>query len=342
MKQEKIIVSPGSIAMFLGLILLVIFLFQIKNVLLLLFASFVITCALLPSVDWMSKKVPRGIVVAFVYLLGLVAIITLLIPFITVITKQLQDFVKVFPTYWEHLVQFVEDLEIMAASTGFIPDYTQMFTNAAQLSQDIVTRSIGFTINLFAGIAGAFTLAVLVLFMLLDKKVLKDGVLKLFPPKYREKTTHIIETIAKKVGGYVRGQLSLMLLVGLLTAVGLQIIGVEFALLLGITAGILEIIPIVGPVVATIPGVFVAFAQEPILGLWALLVYIIVQRIENHILTPMILGKFLEMHPLIIIAAILIAASTLGVFGVILSPAIAASIYVLVQELYLEKIEQQA
>jgi len=341
MKQEKIIISPGSIITFLTLIFLAIFIYQIKDVLLLLFGSFVISSALFPIVDWMSRKIPRGIVVAFVYLAGLIIIITLLIPFITVIATQLQGFVTKFPTYWEHIIKIVDDLEILAISSGLIPDYTQIITNAAKFGQNLLGRSIGFTINLFTGIVAAFTLAIIVLFMLLDKNILKEGGLKVFPPKYREDVTHIIETISKKVGGYVRGQLSLMFIVGLLTAVGLQIVGIEFALLLGIIAGILEIVPIVGPVIASIPGIFVGFAQDPILGLWALLVYIIVQRIENHILTPMILGKFLEMHPLIIITAILVAASTLGVFGVILSPAIAAVIYVLAQELYIKKIEKQ-
>ncbi len=342
MDNKKISVSAGSIALFVTLILLVLFIFKIMDVILLIFASFVIASALFPPVDWMSKKIPRGIVVALVYLIGIVVILTILVPFISVIISQGQEFIKKVPTYWEVLVDLADSVEIQAINSGFIPDYSEIIANVAKLGQNILSKSIGFTINLFAGIAAAFTLAVIVLFILLDKKELNESYIKLFPPKYRKTASHITDTISKKVGGYVRGQLLLMFAVGLLTAIGLKIVGIEFALLLGIVAGILEIIPIVGPIIASVPGIIVGLAQDPILALWATLVYIIVQRIENHFLTPLILGKFLEMHPLVIIIAILIAASTLGVFGVILSPAIAAAIFVLIQELYIKKIEQEA
>lgn len=341
MNKEKISISLFSIVMFIAFVLATLFIFQIIDVLLLLFASFIISSALFPFVDWMSKKLPRGLVVLFVFIIGILIILTILIPFITIIISQTEEFIKKTPVYWQTLINFSDDIEIFAINSGLIPDYSQIISNITKIGQELLSKSIGFTINLFSGLAAALTLAVIVLFLLLDKNDLKKGYIKLFPPKYREKADQITETISKKVGGYVRGQLLLMLAVGLLTAVGLKIAGLEFALLLGIIAGILEIIPLIGPVIAAVPGVLVGLAQDPILGLWALLVYIIVQRIENHFLTPLILGKFLEMHPLIIIIAILIAAKTLGVFGVILSPAIAAAIYVLVQELYIKKIDEQ-
>lgn len=327
--------------LFLVAILGIFFIYKITNVLLLLFASFVIANALYPVVDWMSKKLPRGIVVALVYLIGFIIILTLLIPFIMVIVTQSQEFIKKFPEYWQHMVNFVSDAEIFVENFGFIPDYSDVFSNATKIGQDLISKSINFTLNMFAGLVAAFTMAVIILFLLLDKEHLHDVLIKLFPTQHRKKAEEITLTISKKVGGYVRGQLFLMFAVGLLTGIGLKIIGMEFALLLGIIAGILEIVPIVGPFIAAVPAVFVALAQNPILALWAVLVYIIVQRIENHFLTPFILGKFLDMHPLIIIIAILIAASMLGVFGVILSPALAAVIYVLVQELYIKKLEKK-
>ncbi len=340
MNNGNTAVFRRNIVFFLTLVLLIFFVFRIKDVLLLLFASFAIASALFPIVDWMSKKIPRGLVVTIVYLVGFIVLLTILIPFVTVIMGQVQEFAKKFPTYWNDMAKLLDHLEILSVNTGLIPDYSQIITNLAQIGKELLSRSIGFTINLFVGMAAAFTLAVIVLFMLLDKKYLKDGYIKLFPPKNRGRAKEITDTISRKVGGYVRGQLLLMFLVGMLTALGLKLIGLEFALLLGIIMGILEIIPLAGPIIASVPGILVGLAHGPSFALWALLVYIVVQRIENNFLTPLILGKFLEMHPLIIIIAIMVAASTLGVFGVILSPAIAAAIYVLVQELYVKKLEQ--
>ncbi len=342
MDKQKIIISPTSIIIFLAFIVLLLFVSQITNALLLLFASFIITSALHPPVEWMSRKMPRGLVVTLVFLIGLVVIITLLIPFVSVIISQFQELIKKSPDYWDHIITTLEDFELLALDFGFMPELTDTVTYLTKIGEDVLRKTINITINVFTGIVGAFTLAVIVLFMLLDEKKLVKGYLSLYPVSIRERAGEISANIAKKVGGYVRGQLFLMFSVGLMTFIGLKIVGLEFALLLGIVAGVLEIIPVAGPILASVPGIFIALAIDPMLALWVLLVYIIVQRIENHLLTPMILGKFLAMHPLIIIAAILFAASTLGVVGVILSPAIAAVVYVLIQELYLKKIEQDA
>ncbi|NLF83578.1 MAG: AI-2E family transporter [Candidatus Gastranaerophilales bacterium] len=343
MNNTNITISTKSIIVFFSFIIGIIFLYLIKDVILLFFASFIIASALVPSVNWISQKIPRGIVVALIYIIGLVLLVTLLIPFIILIITQTREFLDKFPTYWESVLQFLNDIEIQAISMGFsfIPDFEQLISTLNVTWQDIITKSIDITIYIFGGLVAAFTLSVIVMFLLLDGKPLKRAYLNFFPPKHREQAEYITGIITKRVGGYVRGQLALMIAVGVLTTLGLAIIGLDFALVLGIIAGILEIIPIAGPVIASVPGIIIGFAHDPWMGLWATLVYIIVQRIENNLLSPMIMGKFLELHPLIIIAAVLIAASTLGVFGVILSPAIAAVIYVLVQELYLKKIQNE-
>lgn len=338
MNSVKIIISPKSIIALIAFVLLVIFVYHTKDVILLLFASFVIASALYPTVDWMNKKMRRGLAVGIIYLIGILILSVLSVPFFTILIDQIQEFIKDFPKYWAHVQFLINKGEILIESTGYIPDYSQAFTNLPSLSKDIVSQSINLTVNIVAGIIMAFTLAVMVLFLLLDKEEIKKGFLILFPVQYREKTEFIVATISKKVGGYVRGELLLMLAVGVLSTISLAVVGIKFAFLLGLIAGLLEIVPIVGPILSAVPAVIVALADNPWLALYVIIIYFIIQRFENVLLTPLILGKFLELHPIIIITAVLTAGSILGVFGVILSPAIAASIYVLVQELYLKKI----
>jgi len=338
MNSVKIIISPKSILAFICFVILILFLYQTRDVFLLLFASFVIASALYPIVDWMSKRMRRGLAVSIIYLGALFAIVLLAVPFFTVLAQQSKDFIADFPNYWSHVQGLLSKAEIMIESTGYIPDYSQALTNLSSLSKDIVNQSINLTVNIILGLAMAFTLAFIVLFFLLDKEEIKQALLKLFPVQYREKTEFITMTISKKVGGYVRGQLLLMFLVGVLTTSSLAIIGLDFAFLLGIIAAILEIVPIAGPILSAVPAVIIAFAKSPLYALLVVGVYLIIQRIENSILAPIIMGKFLELHPIVIVSAVLIAASTLGLFGVILSPAIAASVYVLIQELYVKKI----
>ena len=338
MNSVKIIISPKSIMALIAFVLLIIFLYQTKDVILLLFASFVIASALYPTVDWMSKKIKRGLAVGIVYFIGILVLSVLSAPCFAILTAQMREFIRDFPKYWAHMQALIIKGEILIESTGYIPDYSQAFTTLPSLSKDILAQSINITVNLVAGIAMAFTLAIIVLFFLLDKEEIKKGFLMLFPVQYREKTKLIVATISKKVGGYVRGQLLLMVIVGVLSSISLAVAGIKFAFLLGLLAGLLEIVPIAGPIISAVPAIIVALADNPWLALYVVIIYFVIQRVENVLLTPLILGKLLELHPIIIITAVLVAASTLGVFGVILSPAIAASIYVLVQELYLKKI----
>jgi predicted PurR-regulated permease PerM len=341
MNSVNINVSPRSIAAFISFVLLIWLIVAIKDVLLLLFASFIIASALYPIVDWMSKYMRRGFAVTIVYFVVFLLITVVSVPYIALFIEQTQEFIKDFHKYWFHIQQFISRGEVMLKSTGVLPDYSQTIGNLSTCSQDILNQSINMTVNLFVGIAMAFTLAFIVLFLLLDKQEIKKGILYLFPVEHREKTELIAKTISRKVGGYVRGQLLLMFLVGLLTSLILAVIGVDFAFLLGIIAGIMEIVPIIGPILAAVPAIIIALAKGPLFALIVLGVYLLVQRIENSILSPLILGRFLELHPIIIISAVLIASYTLGLFGVILSPAIAAAVYVLIQELYLKRINGQ-
>ena len=342
MNSTKIVISTKSIIVFFACILAIFFIAATKDFLLLLFASFVVASAFYPIVDWMSLRMNRAVAVTVLYLTGFLIISLVLIPIFVILSEQTALFIESSPKYWEHVTDLLYRGEIFIESVGFIPDYAQILEQVTEFSKELLNRSIDITLNIFTGMVMAFTLAFIVLFLLLEKNEIKKGVLALFPPQNRERVRNIIMTISKKVGGYVRGQLLLMFLVGLLTFIGLAIAGIDFALLLGIIAGVLEIVPILGPFLSAVPAVVIALAKDPLLTIYVVAVYLIVQRIENNILTPLILGKFLELHPIIIISAVFMAASTLGIFGAVLSPAIAAVIYVLVQELYIKKINGNA
>jgi len=341
MNPVKIEISTKTIIVGIAVLISIWFIYQTKEVFLLLFASFIIASALYPVVDWLSKKMSRGLAVFLIYVLGFIVLATMLIPFFAILIQQAQEFIKQIPVYWSEVEHIIANMKIISQNIALIPDLQQIVSATSFIGQHIVDQSINLTVNVFTGFVAVFTLAILVLFMLMDKAELKEGFLKFFPEHMREKTESIAITISGKVGGYVRGQLLLMLIVGILTSLVLFVLGIKFALLLGMLAGVLEIIPVVGPILSAIPAVIIALVHDPWLALWTILAYLVIQRFENSLLTPLILGRFLELHPLIIIFAILVSASTLGILGVILSPPIAASIYVLVQELYLKKINPE-
>ena len=131
-----------------------------------------------------------------------------------------------------------------------------------------------------------------------------------------------------------------MFIVGLMTAIGLFFINIEYALLLGIITGILDIVPIVGPTVALALCMIMAYQNGAGGVLLVLFIFLLVQWISNNLVRPVVFGRFLDLHPLVIIFALLVAAQFLGVWGVILAPAIAAMICVLFDELYIKTVNK--
>ena len=115
--------------------------------------------------------------------------------------------------------------------------------------------------------------------------------------------------------------------------VGLALMGIKFALVLGILAMLLEVVPIIGPVIAAIPAVFFAFMQSPSLGLWVILFYVIVQQLENHILVPLVFGKTIGLNPVVVIIALLVGSQLAGIVGMILAVPIATIIVEMLDDL---------
>ncbi len=130
----------------------------------------------------------------------------------------------------------------------------------------------------------------------------------------------------EKVGRWLQGQMLLSLIVGLLVYVGLSLMDVQFALAFGILAMALEIVPIAGPVLSAIPAVILAFLQSPTLGLWVLIFYTVVQQLEGHVLTPLVMGRTVGLNPVVILLALLIGGSLAGIAGAILAVPIATVI----------------
>ncbi len=329
--------------LFLVMMAVVVFLIYVfKEISLLFFGSYVISCALNPLVDKMSKVMPRWLAIAIIYIMGLVTLILIAIPLILIAIEETAAFLRNLPIYLsfaKSTVLYITKLDIPALNLVF--NFNTLSHTVEKFGTEILNQSINLTKDIIEGATIALTVAIIVLYMLLDKPILKEGILSFFPEEIREKIHLMGRAISYKVGGYVIGQAFIMLVVGILTGVGLFLFKIKFAALLGLIAGLLDIVPIAGPFVALMMGILVAAP----LGLKAVIItffiYMFAQWSTNHFLKPALFGKLLDLHPIVIILAILVAAQTLGVAGVILSPAIAATLYVIFQEFYLKVINKK-
>ena len=169
----------------------------------------------------------------------------------------------------------------------------------------------------------------------MDKAYLKKKFIEFFPPALKEKAEHIMRSISDKVGGYVRAQILSMIAVGIMTTIVLMILGVEYPILLGLISGVMDIVPLLGPAIALAVILLIAYPLGIVKIVLAILGFLLVQQVSNYVVRPVLFGRFMALHPLMIFLALFLAEQFLGFWGVILSPAIAATICVLIDELYI-------
>ena len=319
---------------------LILFISQIKNTALLAFGSFVLACSLNPAVDKLSTKISRSLASTIVILSTVLIAVLFLIPRVTISVQEIVQVVESIPDFIKNTTVFLSNKTMMGKPLIEYIDITAITSASSQLASGILNKSINFTMTFMEAITILITMGVIVFYMVYEKNLIRDAIILVFPPKLKERAKEVYENIEKKVGGYVIAQVLSMSTVAIFTAVGLMTLKVEYAVLLGLIAGLLDIVPIVGPTLALILGILCAIPQGWVVMLLVILVYLAAQWISNNFIRPLVFGKFLDLHPLIIIFAFLISAQFLGVWGVILSPAIAALLLTLFDELYLKTINK--
>ncbi len=331
-------------AIFIGMaIFLIWFISQIQSVALLAFASFVLACSLTPAVDKLSsfKHISRGLASTIVIITTLLVILLFFVPIISMSIQEINQLISNIPTFVDKTVEYLSNKTLMGKSLIEYIDLGSITSASSQVASGLVNKSINITVAFMEAMTVIITMGVIVFYLIYEKNLLRDAIIEIFPHKMKQRAKEVYESIEKKVGGYVIAQILSMTTIAILTAIGLMLLDVQYSVLLGLIAGLLDIIPIVGPTIALILGVLCALQQGWIIVLLVVVVYLIAQWISNNFIRPYVFGKFLDLHPVIIIFAFLIAAQFLGVWGVILSPAIAALLLTLFDELYLKTINHK-
>ena len=317
-------------------------LYWMGSVLLTLGISMVIAYVLLPPARLLERGMPwrrrrpdlsRIIAIALIFLAGLGAFIGTLILVIPPTIQQGRRFVERFPDFFnsaritveswiaEYSNQISQDLrdraeEILANVGGIL----------GEAAWNVVTQTLGIISGSFALVIGLATAPVLIFYLMKDSEPIQSSLYVPFPSALRPYLRDIMDIINRTLGGYIRGQLTLGLVVGVIVAVGLLLLGVPFAIILGIVAAITELIPIIGPWIGGAAGVLVTLATAPDKVLWVILLYLVVQLAENAILVPRIQADSLKMHPIAVILVITIGSQYFGLWGIILGPPLVAMI----------------
>jgi predicted PurR-regulated permease PerM len=187
----------------------------------------------------------------------------------------------------------------------------------------IATAAKSLTTIAFAAIAGP----IVAFYILVELPRIRAGVLTVLPAHRRETVMEGFRIIGRSVGMFFRGQLLIAIAVGLLSTIGLTVLGVRYAVLIGAIAGISNLVPLFGPIVGSVPGVLIAFGDSgPWLALWVILLFVAVQQLESHVLSPLILGASMQLRPVAVVIGMLAGAAAAGLLGMILAVPVMASV----------------
>lgn len=329
MEEPKRITYEISIISVLKIILLFIglwLLYLIRDVLIILLVVSVISIALEPFVVKLEKdKIPRSISVIVIYL-ALLAVIGLAIYFIIPpVANQIKDLALNLPYYSSR----ASDLNL-----GNVGPISSILDSISQGLSGFAGGVVSTVVSVFGGIVYAITIFALTFYALVDSEGIRRWLASLIPYGQKDRVQQTMAKISNKLGDWLRGQLVLMLIIGVVNGSILAILGIPYALTLGLLAGLLEIIPVIGPIISAVTAVLIAFISG--VALWKIVVmviaFIVVQQLENNILVPKIMQKAIGLSPIFIIIAILIGNRLLGIGGAMLAVPVAAGIQVLIEE----------
>ena len=277
-----------------------------------------------------KMRIPRiwGILIIFIGAIGLISLlIFLVLPFLKL---QFHNLVEDFPTYFKQLMLTID---AFFRTSFFAPYYEGLDINAKTLVETAPANIGKFFTDTIGGIAvgvtsfvsalTGFILAIVtvpfILFYLLkDGEKLPKLIIKMLPPRMRDDADVIFRDADNQISSYIQGQILVAMCIGIMVSIGFFIIGMDYALLLGVLAMFTSVVPYLGPLIAITPAVIIAIVSSPWMLVKLAAVWTIVQLIDGKFISPQIMGKSLQIHPITIIFVLLTAGSIFGVPGVIL------------------------
>lgn len=316
MKAQKVEITYRTIIFTVLFLISLLVLWQLRALILTVFLCFLFMEGLLPAVNWLEKtKIPRVLAILLVYLFIIAALSFSVVGVIPDLVDQSTVLIKNLPTALKNIDIF---------GLNFVD-----FSSQLKILENLPGNITSLVVAIFSNLLSIFVFFVITFYLLLERKNF-DKYLKSIFGQRSIKAIAVFNQLEKRLGMWVSAQLTLMLIIGILSYLGYVIIGVNFALPLAIIAGILELVPNIGPTIASILAGIFGLTISPITGILAVIWGIIVQQLENNFIVPKIMKEAIGINPLITILLIASGAKLGGVVGAI----IALPLYITVETIY--------
>lgn len=338
---QTITISTGTLIRSILLLLVLGFLYLIRDVLAMFFAALFLAALIDPFADYLERmKIPRGLAALIVYVIGLLLVAGALILIVPPMLSEIQNFASFFTSF------------VPAAGEAHL-EYADLFswetmtTNMQQIVDTVrgagVSAAVPELLQLgsaaFGTVAAVVVVLILTFFLVAEKNALVKAIAVVAPAEYQPFIIQVAGKMRERLGSWLRGQLLLMLVIFICTYIVLSILGIPYALILSLLAGLFEIIPFIGPWLSVVPAVILALAVSPLHALLTAGAYLIIQMLENNVFVPKIMQKVSGLNPIISLLAVLIGWRVGNALGVILSIPIAMAVSVLLEEIFRNRSE---
>ena len=291
-----------------------------------------------PLVNFFEKKMSRFIGSLLAIFVGIITVLIVIVGVVPIIVEQTQNLITALPRYIEVVKGYLEEYSDNAY-VQVVVEYVNNNLNVSKISEKLVSIATSVAQGVVSSISSTasvlVTMPFVLFFLLKDASHFNKFVISLLPKKLEKPVAETIDEIDDKVGSYIQGQMLVSLCIGVMLFIGYNIIGLHYAFSLATIAAFLSIVPYLGPVIAITPAMLVAASTSWIMVLKMLVVWGIVQFLEGNIISPNIMGRSMNMHPLTVIFVILIGVNIAGVVGAIIGIPVYSILKVLVGKLLL-------
>jgi predicted PurR-regulated permease PerM len=331
-----------SIGVIFALLVASYLVYQIAVVVLVLLLTLLFSVIISAPVDYLERRgFGRGAGTLAVFGALLLVLVIMGIALAPTIGYQANQFWETFPELLENAQDIAARLQgALGLGTSFGLGSLDVLDSARNFFSGGTLTTVA---NFGAGVASVISYVVVIIiatiYSVARPAPLIGGFVALFPAGRRQEVREILADMYHTVQRWFVGQLGSMLIIGILSTLALYLIGVPFALLLGIFSGLVSFIPFIGPLISVIPPVLLALIGKPIDALWVVLAYAIIQTIESYLIQPLIMSRAVSLHPAVVMFALLIMGTLFGFVGVLLAVPLVAALAVLLRELWIERMD---
>ena len=289
-----------------------------------------------PLVNFFSKKISRFSASLLAIFVGIITVLIVIIGVVPIIVEQTQNLITAMPRYVEIVKGYLEEYSDNAY-VQVVVEYVNTNLNASKISERLITIATSVAQGIVSSISSTasvlVTMPFVLFFLLKDASKFNKFVISLLPKKLEKPVAETIDEIDDKVGSYIQGQMLVSLCIGVMLFIGYNVIGLHYGFSLATIAAFLSIVPYLGPVIAITPAMLVAASTSWVMVVKMLVVWGVVQFLEGNIISPNIMGRSMNMHPLTVIFVILIGVNISGVVGAILGIPVYSILKVLISKL---------